>query len=120
MINFKNVNPFSIKNFITMSNVIVMYPQPTDVAQFEKDYADHVRLFDEKMGVTPENKPYTIFKMVTTPDGTPPYYLMSVIRFNSIEEMQAAMASPQVAELTADAYRISSGGAPVFMVGVNG
>ena len=31
-----------------MSKVIALYPQPTDVAQFEKDYAQHLRLFDKK------------------------------------------------------------------------
>ncbi len=101
-----------------MSKVIVLYPQPTDVAQFEKDYAQHTQLFDEKMGITGDEKPYTVTKMLTTPAGTPPYYQMAVINFNSPEEMQTAMASPEVAELIADAHRISSGGAPVFMVGV--
>ncbi len=102
-----------------MPKVIVLYPQPTDVAKFEQDYAQHMRLFDEKMGITGDTKPYTVTKMFATPAGTPPFYQMAVIRFNSPEEMQAAMASPQVAELTADAVRISSGGAPVFMIGAD-
>lgn len=102
-----------------MSKVIVLYPQPTNAAQFEKDYNQHMRLFDEKMGITGDVKPYTVTKMLATPEGSPPFYQMAVIRFNSPEEMQTAMASPQVAELTADAIRISSGGAPVFMIGAD-
>ena len=100
-----------------MSKVIVLYPQPTDVTQFEADYAQHLRLFDEKMGITGDEKPYSLIKMLPTPDGIPPYYQMAIINFNSFEEMQTAMSSPQVADLVADAARISSGGAPVFMVG---
>ena len=102
-----------------MSKVIVLYPQPTDSAKFDQDYAVHMRLFDEKMGITGETKPYTVTKMFPTPAGAPPFYQMAVIHFNSTEEMQAAMASPQVAELTADATRISSGGSPVFMIGAD-
>ena len=102
-----------------MSKVIVLYPQPTDVAQFEQDYAQHTRLFDEKMGITGDEKPYKITKLLTTPMGTPPFYQLVVISFPSPEAMQTAMASPEVGELMADATRISSGGAPVFMVGAD-
>ena len=70
------------------------------------------------MGIKSTEKPYEITKLVTTPMGTPPFYQLVIISFPSPEVLQTAMASPQVQELMADAVRISSGGAPVFMVGM--
>ena len=43
-----------------MLQVIVLYPQPTDVQQFESDDAKHLALFHEKMSIPTNVKPYTI------------------------------------------------------------
>ena len=101
-----------------MPKVIALYPQPTDVEQFEKDYVAHMRFFDEKMGFQGDVKPYTLTKFLPTPEGIPPYYQMAVIHFNSIEEMQTALSSQGAAESVADAARISTGGAPILMIGM--
>ena len=34
-----------------MLKLIVLYPQPTDLKQFEADYAKHVVLLHEKTGI---------------------------------------------------------------------
>ncbi len=100
-----------------MAKLIVLYPQPTDVAKFEKDYEAHLRLTHEKTGIPPDAKPYTVTRMLSISPELPPFYLMFSLPFNSMEELQAALASPAMQELGADATRISTGGAPVIMIG---
>ncbi len=100
-----------------MVNLIVLYPQPTDVEKFGKDYEAHLRLTHEKTGIPPDAKPYTVTKMFSITPDLPPFYQMFSLPFNSIEELQAAAASPAMQDLAADATRISTGGAPVIMIG---
>lgn len=95
----------------------VLYPYPADVAQFETDYAVHLALLHEKAGIPTTVKPYTVTKFMPTPDGPPAYYQMFTMPFESAEAMQATMESTAMQEVGADAYRISTGGAPIFLVG---
>jgi uncharacterized protein (TIGR02118 family) len=100
-----------------MLKLVVLYPQPTDTEKFDKDYQAHIRLFHEKMGIPESVKPYKITKMVPMPTGLPPFYLMFSMPFNSPEELQGAMASPQMQEVAADAQRISTGGPLAVLIG---
>ncbi|GAA4280462.1 EthD family reductase [Gaetbulibacter aestuarii] len=98
-------------------NLVVLYPQPQDADQFEKDYAAHMKLLHEKTGIPNDAKPYTVTKFLAGPDGNPPFYRMFNMPFESAEALQAAMASPGMQEVAADAHRISSGGAPTILIG---
>jgi len=100
-----------------MVKLIVLYPQPADVEQFEQDYKAHLRLTHEKTGIPADAKPYTVTKMASLSPGLPSFYQMFSLPFNSIEELQAAIASPAMQEVAADAARISTGGPPVVMIG---
>ncbi len=100
-----------------MIKLTVLYPQPTDPEQFEKDYADHTRLLHEKTGITTSEKPYTVTKFFPGPKGPAPYYQMFSLPFESKEAMKASLASSGMQEVAADAHRISSGGAPVILIG---
>lgn len=101
-----------------MPHVIVLYPQPTDPQQFEKDYVSHIVLLHEKTGIPTDIKPYTATKFFPNPDGSPSaFYRMFLMPFDSMEVLQAAMSSAGMQEVAADAFRISTGGAPVIMVG---
>jgi uncharacterized protein (TIGR02118 family) len=97
--------------------LMVLYPQPTDAEQFEADYQAHLQLFHEKMGIPLEQKPYVVVKMHPTPAGPSPYYQMFSFTFPSAEALEQALASPQMQEVAADANRISTGGAPLMLVG---
>ena len=44
-----------------------------------------------------------------TPKGSPPYYQMGSMPFNSLEELQATLATSEMQEVAADVYRISLG-----------
>lgn len=100
-----------------MIKLQVLYPQPVDATQFEADYAAHIKLLHEKTGIPLSEKPYTITKFLPSPEGPAPYYHMFSLPFESAEALQTTMASKGMQEVAADAYRISSGGAPVILVG---
>jgi uncharacterized protein (TIGR02118 family) len=100
-----------------MLKLIALYPQPTDVKQFEADYAKHLVLLHEKTGIPADVRPYTVTKFLPTPDGPPAFYQMFSLPFESSEALEAAMSSSGMQEVAADANRISSGGAPFIMVG---
>ena len=96
--------------------LVVLYPQPTDVDQFEKDYAAHIDLLHEKTGIPLDVKPYTVSKFLPGPSGQPAYYQMFTMPFESAEAMEAALASPGMQEVAKDANRISSGGSPTILI----
>jgi uncharacterized protein (TIGR02118 family) len=101
-----------------MPHVIVLYPHPANAGQFEEDYVKHVALLHEKTGIPADMKPYTATKFFPNPDGSPPaYYRMFLMPFDTMESLQGAMSSPGMQEVAADAFRISTGGSPVIMVG---
>ncbi len=100
-----------------MLQLMVLYPQPVDVQQFEADYAKHVLLLHEKTGIPATAKPYTITKFLPTPHGAAAFYLMFTMPFESGEALEGAMSSAGMQEVAADANRISTGGAPVILIG---
>ena len=98
-------------------NLIVLYPQPTNVEKFKADYAAHIKLFHQKTGIPVDVKPYTVTKFLPSPDGNPTYYQMFTMPFDSPEALNEAMSSPGMQEVAADANRISTGGAPTILTG---
>lgn len=100
-----------------MLKLFVLYPQPADTEKFEKDYQAHTQFLHEKLGIPADARPYTITKMLPSPTGLPQFYQLFSLPFNSPEELQAAMSSPAMQEIGADAQRISTGGPLVILVG---
>lgn len=94
--------------------LVVLYPLPKDVGAFEKTYQnEHVPLAVKQLaGKT---------KMVATrilgsPQGRPLYYRVAEIYFPSMHALEQCAASDAGKEVLAHAVKISSGGAPVFLV----
>lgn len=100
-----------------MLQLIVLYPQPANVRQFEADYASHLALLHEKTGIPATVKPYTVTKFLPTPEGTQPFYQMFTMPFESTQALQSAMESAGMQEVAADANRISTGGLPTILIG---
>ncbi len=94
--------------------LIVQYPQPKDVAAFEKVYLnEHVPMAVAKL----EGKTKIVAtKVVGAPQGAPAYYRIAEIHFPNMQALQACAASKGGQETVANAVSISSGGAPVFMI----
>ena len=97
------------------TKVVVLYPQPTDVAAFEKAYLEeHMPLAAEKLlGVSK----VVLSKTLSSPTAAPSlYHRIAEIHFPSLEALQACLSSPGGQETAAHAIAISTGGAPVFMI----
>ena len=102
-----------------MSDVklMVLYPQPKDLVQFEKDYQEHIALFHQQTGIPSDARPYSVTKFFPTPLGASPFYQMFSMPFPSLEVLQQTMSSPAMQIIAADAVRISTGGAPTVLMG---
>ncbi|KXI28305.1 EthD family reductase [Paraglaciecola hydrolytica] len=102
-----------------MSDVklMVLYPQPKDLVQFEKDYQEHIALFHQQTGIPSDARPYSVTKFFPTPLGASPFYQMFSMPFPSLEALQQTMSSPAMQIIAADAVRISSGVAPAVLMG---
>lgn len=96
----------------------VLYPQPTNATQFDLDYSKHLELLDSLMGYTQNDKPYYITKLDHEVFGSPsPFYQMFTMSFENREELETAINSKEMEEAGKDAVRISTGGAPVILIG---
>ncbi len=93
---------------------IVIYPRPTDVEAFEKLYQEeHVPMAVEKL--TGKTK-FVATKIVSSPQGTPPFYRIAEIHFPSRQALEACAASQGTADTLKHAASISTGGPPILLV----
>ncbi len=99
------------------AKIIVMYPAPQDVGEFERAYRqEHAPMVTPQtfQGITK----FVASKILGTPDGSaPPFYRIAELHFPSMEILQSAAASSSGQEAVAHAVSISSGGKPIFLVG---
>ncbi len=87
------------------AKLIVMYPFPKNVDAFEKIYQnEHVLLAIAKLGGKTK---IVATKILGSPQG---------IAFPSMQALEACAASNGGKEAIAHAVKISSGGAPIFLV----
>jgi len=98
-------------------NLTVLYPQPVDEEKFESDYKDHLNLLHEKAGIPNNVKPYSVIRFLPGQEAKPPFYLMFMMPFESVEALEQALSSPSMQEVAADSNRISTGGAPTILIG---
>ena len=95
----------------------VLYPQPLNQEKFESDYNDHLKLLHDKTGIPSSEKPYSVTRFISGPEGKPPFHLMFIMPFESQEQLERIMSSNDMQEVAADATRISTGGAPTILIG---
>jgi uncharacterized protein (TIGR02118 family) len=94
--------------------LVVIYPRPKDVDAFEKVYqGEHVPLAVAKLGGKTK---IVATKIVGSPQGNPPFYRVAEVYFPSMQALEACAASEGGQEALAHAVKISSGGAPIFLV----
>ncbi|WP_411725233.1 EthD family reductase [Methyloglobulus sp.] len=97
------------------AKLIVMYPTPTDVAIFERRYAnEHVPMAVEKLA----GKTRFVASLITSSpgNGQTPYHRIAEVYFPSMRDLEECLSSPGGQETAAHAVEISSGGAPVFLM----
>lgn len=96
------------------AKLIVLYPQPTDVQEFDRVYQEeHLPLAVEK--IKGFNRA-VITRVLGSPEGKAPYHLMVELHFPSMEALRQTAASAGAQEAIAHAVQISTGGPPVVMV----
>jgi uncharacterized protein (TIGR02118 family) len=90
----------------------VLYKQPDDVEAFDKYYeTTHAPLATKLPGV----RSYTVSGPVPGPDGAPPpYHLIAVLTWDSAEDFQAGMGSPEGQAAQADLANFATGGADIL------
>jgi uncharacterized protein (TIGR02118 family) len=100
-----------------MIKITVLYGRPDDPAAFEKHFDEvHVPLV-EKM---PNLRRFEKALVVATPDGSPPpYYRVVELFFDSEEELQASLATPEGRAPGEDVPNYASGGATVLIAVVD-
>lgn len=88
-----------------------MYNHPVDSAAFEAYYSEtHLPIASKIQGVSRVE----ITKFIGTPDGSnPSKYRMAELYFESIEELQKQMGSPEGQAAVADIPNFATGGVDV-------
>jgi uncharacterized protein (TIGR02118 family) len=75
-----------------MPKLIVLYPPPADAVVFERRYRlEHAPMVLEKV---PGMTKFVACHVLGTPSGAAPYQRVAELYFDSLETLQAAMASP--------------------------
>jgi uncharacterized protein (TIGR02118 family) len=97
-----------------MPKLIVLYPPPTDVETFERRYRDeHIPMAQANLsGVTK----FVATRVLGSPAGAAPYQRVAELYFDSMEALQAAMASPGGQATVAHALEISTGGPMTVLI----
>src|SRR5258706_15210216 len=98
----------------TSVKIVVIYPQPTDAAEFERVYkAEHVPMVEDKLkGVTR----LVLTKVVTSPQGKVAAYRIAEVHFSTMEDLNKAVESDAGQAVVAHAQKISTGGPPIILV----
>ena len=95
-----------------MAMIIAMYKTPTDPAEFDRYYfGPHVKLAKTVPGL----KGYRITRgPIMAMAGAQPYYLIAVLTFESMQAVEAALASKEGQAVAADLANFATGGVEVF------
>ena len=94
------------------AHLIILYPQPTEAAAFERAYRDeHVPYAGPRLtGATAVSS-----RKIVGPGETPAFHFLSDVTFPDIETLQRCAQSTGGQEALAHAASISSGGAPTVL-----
>ncbi len=96
-----------------MARAIALYNAPADPSAFDAYYmSTHVPLAKELPGL----RAYDVSQgTVMTPAGPADYHLVAVLEFDSMDDLQTALASAQGQAVVADLANFASGGVTVLL-----
>lgn len=97
------------------AKLIVIYPTPVDIEEFERRYAEeHVPMAVEKLAGKTR---FIASRILSTATGKPaPYHRMAEVYFPSREALDTCLSSTGGQETARHAYDISSGGEPLLLI----
>src|ERR1700756_2467054 len=94
--------------------LVVIYHAQRMLEAFEKAYTNQrVPLAVAKLG---GKSKIVATKVLGSPQGVPPFYRVAEVYFPSMQALEACAASEGGKEALAHAVKISTGGAPIFLV----
>jgi uncharacterized protein (TIGR02118 family) len=96
-----------------MAQLLIMYKQPADPAAFDDYYfSTHVPIFAKTPGIRG-----TMFSKgpVTPIAGTASYYLIAAVDFDSMEALQAGLASAPAQAAVADLPNFAASGVDILI-----
>jgi uncharacterized protein (TIGR02118 family) len=97
------------------AQLLVLYPQRTDAAAFERSYKEqHLPYAGPRLAKAGATS--VVSKRLATPGGATPFHAVSFVTFPSLATLQACAASQGGQEALAHAASISSGGSPTILV----
>jgi uncharacterized protein (TIGR02118 family) len=100
--------------FMPDVKLVVIYPRPKDVEAFEKVYTnEHVPLAVAKLGGKTK---IVASRVLGSPEGVPLFYRIAEVYFPSMRALEACASSEGGKEALDHAVKISTGGAPIFLV----
>jgi uncharacterized protein (TIGR02118 family) len=96
-----------------MVKLVVAYGAPEDSAAFDQHYeSTHVPLVQKIPGL----RRFEHGKVLGTPDGSPaPYYYLALLWFDSTQDLEASMGSPEGQAAGEDVPKFASGGATLMI-----
>ena len=95
-----------------MVRLLVLYNTPEDPQAFDRYYSEiHIPLAKQLPGLLR----YTVSRNLAALGGDARYYLIAELDWESLEAMQAALASPIGAETAADVSKFATGGSSLMM-----
>ena len=94
--------------------VVVIYPRPTDEAEFERAYSDeHLPMVEDKLkGMTR----LVTTKVLDSPQGKVAAYRLAEVHFSSMEDLSKCLQSDGGKEVVDHAIKISTGGPPILLI----
>lgn len=95
------------------AKLVVLYHQPADRATFDRYYAEtHTPLAKRQPGL----RAFTVNAgPVADPTGPSPYYVVAELTFDTLAELQAAIASPEGRVAAADLANFAHTGTTVLI-----
>jgi uncharacterized protein (TIGR02118 family) len=97
-----------------MAQILVLYHTPTDPAAFDRYYHEtHIPIANRIPGL----RSYVVSNGEVRPlgGGAQPPYLVAVLTFDSLADVNAALASPEGQATAADLPKFATGGATMFI-----
>jgi uncharacterized protein (TIGR02118 family) len=97
-----------------VAKLIAMYKNPADVAAFERYYfAEHVPIAKKIGGLTN----YEVSRgPIVTLDASSPYHLIATLTFDSVDAIQAALASEEGQATAADLAKFAGAGVDIYII----
>jgi uncharacterized protein (TIGR02118 family) len=95
------------------AQVLVLYNQPKDPAAFEAYYfGTHVPIAKQ----IPKLRKYTVNRgQLASAAGEPPYFLVAILDFDNMADVQAGFGSAEGQAAGADVANFATGGASILM-----